>query len=207
MTTNLTQNFRRTSYRIDAHETLPGGRVKVRGYLTRCGVFPYMRGTEKLRELRPEEEVFHTDSLSTLEGAYVTIDHPTGSPKDVAVGRVLKVEVDAPYVKGEIQIEDSAAAKMIENGHLKELSCGYHMKLLESDGDQADFIQTCIRYDHAALGPEGWGRLGPDVCLRLDSKGDQIWRQDWKPFAGRGAHPLAAGIAAQFENERGPWRK
>jgi hypothetical protein len=63
---------------------------------------------------------------------------------------------------------------MIENGHLKELSCGYTMTLQESDSEEADFIQTNIRYDHAALLPEGRGRLGRDVCLRLDSNNDQV---------------------------------
>jgi hypothetical protein len=48
--------------------------------------------------------------------------------------------------------------------------------LVKSSEEDADYVQTQIRYDHAALGPEGWGRLGRDVCLRLDSNQDQIVR-------------------------------
>ena len=169
-------NIRNTSYRIDAFEVLPGGRVKIKCYLTKAGVFEYRAANAKVKELRPKEEVFHQDSLSTLEGAFVTVDHPPeGAAKDVAVGRVLSVEAVPPYVKGVLQVEDARAAKMIENGHLKELSCGYQMVLERSDSEGADFIQTQIRYDHAALLPEGRGRLGSDVCLRLDSKGNQVW--------------------------------
>ena len=171
----MAHNFRSTQFRIDAFESASGDRVKVKGRLTKAGVFEYLSGTDKIRELRPNAEVFSADSLATLEGAYVTVDHPTASAKDVAVGRVLRVESDPPYVKGVLQVEDSRAARLIENGHLKELSCGYSMKLKMSDTDEADYVQTQIRYDHAALLPEGRGRLGSDVCLRLDSKGNQVW--------------------------------
>lgn len=165
--------FRATTFRIDAVEPEPGGRIKVRGHLTKTGVFDYQLGDKKIRELRPESEVFSEDSLRTLEGAYVTVDHPRVHPKDVAVGRVLNVQSDPPYVSGTLQIEDARTAKMIENGHLKEMSCGYQMKLEQSDSEEADFIQTQIRYDHTALLPVGDGRLGRDVCLRLDSNGNQ----------------------------------
>lgn len=169
-------NFRSTQFRIDSHEVLPGNRVKIKAILTKAGVFDYLRGQESVKERRPESEVFATDSLATLEGAYVTIDHPSdGNAKANAIGRVLSVQTEPPYVKGVLQVEDERAAKMIENGHIKEISCGYAMVLERSDNDEADFVQTQIRYDHAALGPEGWGRLGPDVCLRLDSNGNETW--------------------------------
>jgi hypothetical protein len=133
-------------------------------------------GDTKIKELRPDKEVFDSQSLTTLEGSWITIDHPPEGtkPKDVAVGRVLTVKVDPPYVKGVLQVEKDKAVNMIENGHLREISCGYFMKLQKSDSDEADFVQTQIRYDHAALGPSGFGRLGPDVCLRLDSKNNQV---------------------------------
>ena len=165
---------RATSFRIDALESQPGGRVKIRARLPRTGVFNHQRGDTKIRESRPDAEVFSEDSLRTLEGAFVTIDHPQVPPKGVAVGRVLSVDVDPPYVSGVLQVEDERAAKMIENGHLKELSCGYNMRLEESSSDEYEFVQTQIRYDHAALLPQGSGRLGRDVCLRLDSNNHQV---------------------------------
>jgi hypothetical protein len=137
-------------------------------------VFEYSLGDKRIREKRPDAEVFSEDSLGTLEGAYVTIDHPTMDPKDVAVGRVIKASANPPYVDGVIQLEDDRAIRMVDNGQLTELSCGYHMVLVQNDGEDAEFVQTQIRYDHAALGPAGWGRLGRDVCLRLDSNNNQI---------------------------------
>ena len=167
-------NHRATSFRIDGFEMLPGDRVKIKANLTKTGVFTYLMGEDEIKESRPDEEVFSADSLASLEGAYVTIDHPQVPPKSVAIGRVLSVSADPPYVSGVLQVEDSRAAKMIENGQLKEISCGYTTKLEKSDSEDADFIQTQIRYDHTAIGPEGWGRLGRDVCLRLDSENNQL---------------------------------
>jgi hypothetical protein len=63
---------------------------------------------------------------------------------------------------------------LIEHGYLKEVSCGYFMTPVPVEDGTADYSQTQIRMNHAALGPEGWGRLGSDVSLTLDSKGDQI---------------------------------
>jgi len=164
-----------TSFHIDQKEMLPGGRMKLRGRLTKTGIFEYRIGEDTVREKRSEEEVFSKDSLASLEGAYVTIDHPASIPsKDAAVGRVLSVQAKPPYVTGEIQLEDSKAISMVKNNHLTELSCGYHMRLEQDASGEADFVQTQITYDHLAMGPEGWARLGRDVCLRLDSKRNDI---------------------------------
>ena len=169
----MSKNFRATSFRIDAVEEQLGGRLKLKGHLTKAGVFEYQRGDERIRELRSEEEVFSTDSLRSLEGAFLTVDHPRVPPKDVAVGRVLSVESNPPYVTGVLQVEDARTAGMIKNGHLKEISCGYQMQLQRIDSEEADYSQTQIEYDHAALLPVGDGRLGRDVCLRLDSNGNE----------------------------------
>ena len=36
------------------------------------------------------------------------------------------------------------------------------------DGTPYDRVQRNIRYNHVALGPRGWGRMGPRVRLRVD---------------------------------------
>lgn len=169
---------RATNFRIDAHEKLPSGFLRVRGNLTKTGVFPYQFGSETVRELRPAEQVFRADSLDTLLGAPVTIDHPANfvgveNASHLSVGTVIRVDRADPYVAGVMQITDAKAIAMVEAGILVEVSLGYSADPVEhADSNVADFVQTNINYNHAALGPQGWGRLGSDVSLRLDSNGN-----------------------------------
>lgn len=174
----MSQQLRATQFKIDKVQKSPSGTLKVRGKLTKAGIFRYRRGEAEIRELRSEKEVFSKDALDSLEGAHVTIDHPSdfvGSDnwKIHSVGTVLSVKADPPYVEGVLSVHDARAQHMIEHGYLKEISCGYFMKPKRIDAGEADIEQTEIRYNHAALGPSGWGRLGSDVSLTLDSIGNQ----------------------------------
>lgn len=170
---------RATRFRIDAHERLPSGFLRVQGNLSKTGVFSYKFNDDTVREIRTDSEVFREDSLDTLLGAPVTIDHPSSMVVGVenvghlAVGNVIKVERNAPYISGTMQIHDQRAIAMVEAGALVEVSLGYKTDPVEhNDSNIADFAQTNIVYNHAALGPAGWGRLGGDVSLRLDSNGN-----------------------------------
>lgn len=172
------EQLRATQFRIDSVDKTASGSLRLRGKLTRTGVFEYMRGTERVRELRGDAEVFAPESIDTLVGAHVTVDHPrdfVGSDnwKVHSVGTVIRAEADPPYVVGELVVHDARAQHQIEQGYLKEISCGYFCTPKTVDGQDADVAQTGIRYNHAALGPEGWGRLGSDVGLTFDSNGDQ----------------------------------
>ena len=42
------------------------------------------------------------------------------------------------------------------------------------EGEKYDGIQRDIRYNHVGLGPEGWGRAGSEVSLRLDGAAVQV---------------------------------
>jgi hypothetical protein len=158
----------------------PQGFLRVPATPTRAGIFSYRRadGTTR-RELRPESEVFHADSLSSLSGAPLTDLHPREmvSPKNVrtlAIGHVGdSVRRDGQRVAAEITIEDDAAISAVERRDRVELSCGYACELDETpgthEGQRYDAVQRKIRYNHVALLPRGAGRGGPDVALRLDS--------------------------------------
>lgn len=172
--------LRATTFRIDSFERTSAGALRVKGYLTKTGVFTYSIGEDSVRELRADAEVFSPDSLDSLLGAPVTIDHParfvdTENWTLLAVGNVISVKVDSPYVAGELQLHDRRAIELVEDGTLKEISLGYTTEVVALDGGEADFAQTNIVYNHAALGPEGWGRLGRDVALRLDSNQNLIF--------------------------------
>lgn len=173
-----TPKNRATTFRIDSHERLSSGFLRVDGRLTKTGVFDYKFGSETVREIRTDSEVFRPESIASLFGAPVTVDHPSGgivTPENahLIVGAVTNAQEARPYIEGTLQITDAKAIAMVEAGALVEVSLGYETDPVEYDNDAiADISQTNIIYNHAALGPSGWARLGSDVALRLDSNGD-----------------------------------
>lgn len=167
------------SFRIDAVEDRTDGSIRVKGRLTKTGVFEYQRDGLAVRELRSEDEVFSEDALESLQRSWVTVDHPPDflnvkNWKDYAVGRVDTVAADPPYVSGTMSIWDPTAIHQIKTKVLKEVSCGYACVPETLDSADADISQTRLTYNHVAIGPEKWGRLGSDVSLRLDSNGQEI---------------------------------
>jgi hypothetical protein len=166
-------------------ERTPSGGVKVPANLTRIGVLPYTLPDGGVRrELRHPDEVFAADSLATLAGAPVTDLHPSvpvrpSNWRKLSVGHVADdVRGDGKFVSARLMIQDAEEIAAVERGDRKELSCGYTCSLDETpgefNGERYDAIQRSIRYNHVALGPEGWGRAGGEVALRLDAKGNQV---------------------------------
>ena len=164
----------------EVRETPGGGRC-IPAALTRVGVFPYRRADGSIRrELRHPDEVFNTDSLQALAQAPVTDLHPpdmvtADNWKDFAVGHVGEtVRHDGRLVQASLAVQDAKAIKKIDAGERKEISCGYTCDLEHTpgtwNGERYDAVQRNITYNHAAIGPEKWGRAGSDVSLRLDSE-------------------------------------
>lgn len=172
--------------RLARSTRLAGGAVAIPARLTRTGVFVYQDSTGAVRrELRPAEEVFRPDSLATLRYATVTDLHPE-APVDAAnwrahaIGTVgAEVKQDGEFVASEIVVYEQSAIAKIDSGERKELSCGYDCDIDPQggsfNGETYDCIQRNIRYNHVAIGPEGWGRAGSQVAMRLDS-GDAFAR-------------------------------
>ena len=145
--------------------------------LTRTGVFRYTQADGSVRrELRLPDEVFAEDALATLDTVPVTVGHPgkvtPDNWKTLAVGDVRNVKKDGRYVAADVAIRDAVTLQRVDSGDLVELSCGYdcalEMKSGSYDGEDYDAIQRTLRYNHVGLGPEGWGRAGAEVRLRLD---------------------------------------
>lgn len=149
--------------------------------ITKCGVLPYRDASgNEWREWRPPEEVFAEDSLASLRGAPVTDLHPAtlvtpSTWRDVTVGHVGDdVARDGIYVAASVLVQDASEIARIEAGERKEVSAGYACQVEDTpgvtpEGEPYDRVQRRIRYNHAALGPPGWGRAGADVSLRIDS--------------------------------------
>lgn len=158
----------------------PQGFLRVNARLTKTGIFNYDSG----REYRSEEEVFRTDSLSSLQGAPVTDLHPSeksadgfltpANVKHHIIGITESVERDGPYLKGSLIIFHEDAIKAIESGKRKEISLGYKCRLEPMpgtvNGEAYDAIQRDIIVNHVAIGPQGWGRAGADCSIRTDSQ-------------------------------------
>ena len=170
----------------------PQGFLRIDSYLTRTGIFKYRRRDGRtVLELRPPDEVLREDSIATLRGAPVTNRHPSEmvSPTNVkalSVGVVNDdVRADGDRVGGSQTVMDAVAIEGVSKGELREVSCGYHCDLDETPGrydattgeygphvttgERYDAVQRSIVYNHAALGPRNWGRMGNDVALKLDS--------------------------------------
>jgi len=155
------------------------GSITVPGRLTKTGIYNYKRGADTIRELRSESEVFAEDALESLRGVPVTVDHPPNFLKldnldDYQVGNVSFVAANPPYVDGRLRIWKKDAIHRIREGYIKEVSCGYACVPQDVSREDADVEQTSLDYNHVAIGPEQWGRLGSDVSLRLDSDGEEI---------------------------------
>jgi HK97 family phage prohead protease len=165
------------------------GGIRVPARLTRVGVLEYKRpdGTVR-RELRLPEEVFNSDSLATLNGAPVTdLAHHRGlldvaNWREATLGTAIEIRKDGNFVAADLLINDPGAIAEVENGRLRDISCGYRCRLEQApgvwNGERYDAIQRDIRYNHVAVLPRGRGRAGADVSLRLDSKAAECVESD-----------------------------
>lgn len=143
--------------------------------LTRCGIFSYTRRDGRVvREYRPADEVFHKDSLASLRGVPMTVDHPgkmVGAKDKVqTIGTALSEgRQDGNDLRGDIIIHTPHAI-----GTRRDLSLGYKVRLDETpgifEGQPYDVVQRNIRYNHLAV--VNSGRAG-NSRLRLDSEGNQ----------------------------------
>jgi hypothetical protein len=158
----------------------PQGGLRVEAAVARAGVLRY-RDTagQEWAELVPAEELGAEPSLATLRGATVTDLHPEGlvtadTYRDVAVGHVHDdARVEGGYLVATLTVNDAAECARIRSGDRRDTSAGYVCDLDETpgvtaEGESYQRVQRNRRYNHVGLGPEGWGRAGSDVGLRLD---------------------------------------
>src|SRR5581483_3078064 len=152
------------------------GGARIPAFVTRTGVFTYTQPDGSVvRELRLPEEVFNKDSMKTLETAAVTVGHPGRvTPENwrtLSVGAPVDVRKDGRFLASDLVVNDATTLARV-GVDLVECSCGYDCEVEKKsgvyDGEQYDAIQRNIRYNHVGLGPEGWGRAGSSVRLRLD---------------------------------------
>jgi hypothetical protein len=138
------------------------------------------------REYRSPEEVFHADSLASLAGVPVTDLHPPEMVSPANFERFARGHVgdtvargDGDTVNADVIVNSGSLIGKVDGGSAVEVSCGYECQLdmtpgVSPSGERYDAVQRSIRYNHAALGPRGWGRAGASASLRLDSNGHEL---------------------------------
>lgn len=173
--------------RLGKAELTPGGGARIRTRFGKVGIQKYrMPDGSFRRELRHPDDVFHPDSMASLQSATVTDGHPyqykglvdPDNWKELTVGHVEGVERDGDYLSGFLVVNDAKTQEKINQGDREDNSCGYRCKWDLTPGvymgEPYDVRQVDIKYNHLALLPPGRGRAGRDVALRLDENHDQL---------------------------------
>lgn len=114
---------------------------------------------------RPEDEVFHPETLASFEGKPVTDDHPAGDVlpgnyANYAKGHAQHIRKDGEYIMADLIITDPVLIDKIKTGQKRDVSAGYtcHWKPYQ-DG----MAQSQIRANHIAVVKTG--RAGPAVTI------------------------------------------
>ena len=129
------------------------------------------------RIYRPPEELSKKETINSLIGIPVMLEHEWVDPKEKPkqlVGSLGDSPVwKAPYLMNSMHITSEDAWKRIEDGSMKELSLGYTRDIIwkpgvTPEGEKYDGKMVNIRANHLAIVAEG--RAGPDVCVLDDAK-------------------------------------
>lgn len=181
---------------ISKRRKTPEGYMHVPATITRAGILDYspfdivsgggevpveLAGKERLRILRPADEVFKPSSMSTFQNVPVTDRHPkefldAANVRKHQVGfSKSTVERDGDFLKTELVVQDAATIKKIEEQGIDQVSIGASLELDWSSGVDVNYgaydgVIRDIRGNHIAIVPRG--RAGAGVRLS-DTKGDQ----------------------------------
>ena len=150
--------------------------------IAKAGVFEYLgreisdslKDTEIYKVCRPWAELEKT--AKDFEGMPVKFGHEWVQPekRDIKIGAVSgEVKLEEPYLIADIKIYDKDAIEEITNKGIVDLSPGYraHYKQEsgEYNGEQYDFKQEDIKYNHLAVVENG--RSGKEVRIA-----DEHWK-------------------------------
>ena len=145
------------------------GYLRVTGYAARVGVLKYDTGNEYV----PPETLFDNNSLQTMIGAPVSIDHhdfESFNGDGNVVGSVVAAGQQDGKLRVDMVIYNDRAIEAIRGGKT-ELSCGYKAEVSDGegmvDGLHYDKIQTARYYNHLAI--VDFGRAGAECSIKLDN--------------------------------------
>ena len=197
-------------------EKTPEGMVRSKAVLTRAGPITYRRselnmdGDGTYTVHRTIESLRHPDTIASLRGAPITLDHPPDGVtpdnyKDRVVGSVAgEPGFESNTIVGDVLIGDREALRRLDDG-IDELSIGYDFVLGEGGATKGP-----IRVNHVAIVEKG--RAGgsvrvldswPENDLESPQQSDTVADVDGNPSSG-GA---AAGPHSSSDPGRHPWEK
>ena len=141
-------------------------------------------GDDPVNVYRLEEDVFSPAALASMEGKDVTRGHPpemleASNQAAYSNGHIENVRRDGENTVGDLIIKDPGLVSDVENGVLREVSCGYYCTFEPYlDG----YKQTHLVGNHVAVVPRG--RAGHDVAIKDAAveaeKGRQNMSEFWK---------------------------
>jgi hypothetical protein len=153
--------------------------VRVRGTFSRSGCQTYTNpdGSKRV-EYRPPEEVSRPDSLLSMGGLPVTLEHPPQLLTPDTVRQHTRghsgtqVEFTDGFVHGTVTLTDREAIEAVKRRDAVELSVGYRCEYdptpgVAPDGTRYDGVQRNISGNHLAVTRKA--RAGSEVCLHFDS--------------------------------------
>lgn len=175
-------------FKVDSFEVNSNGFLIVDAYVTRAGVFDYVQNGQKVRELRPDDQVFDEDSMKSLcnvpvtdLGAHPTVMLNVDNARYYSVGHAGDTaQREGRKLKSKLVITDANCIKTIQEkkdrGEDIYLSCGYTTDVVDGYGEDEedgyfDAIQTNIRYNHISIVPKG--RAGDSVKIKYDEGGQE----------------------------------
>jgi hypothetical protein len=212
--------------RLDASKMkrTPQGGLRGPAAVSRVGVFTYLKADGSVqREYRPAEEVFHADSLATLDQAPITDGHPSegnglltrDNTTKLSKGQITNITHDTMHVLSEAVIQDGKIVDGVLDGSRRDFSPGYTCRMDRTpgtwNGQSYDVVQRSIRYNHVAILPPNRGRQGPSVALRFDAaiimETPMIVRLDGKEYdlateEGRAAYEAACNAKTAAATKR-----
>ena len=157
----------------------PEGYVRVRGTFSRSGCQTYTNpdGSKRV-EYRPPEEVSRPDSLLSMGGLPVTLEHPPQLLTPDTVRQHTRghsgtqVDFTDGFVHGTVTLTDREAIEAVRRRDAVELSVGYRCEYdptpgTAPDGTRYDGVQRNISGNHLAVTRKA--RAGSEVCLHFDS--------------------------------------
>lgn len=149
---------------------------------------------------RYPEDVFDPAALASFEGKDITQGHPPENltPENQAAyskGHIENVRRVGDNTVADLYIKDAGLASDVENGVVREVSCGYLCDYVP-DGD--GYKQQRIRGNHVAVVPRG--RAGHDVAIKDAAREAEKGRNN---TMSKFAHAIltAFGMAAKDASE------
>lgn len=170
--------FDRSSLPANYVET-PEGFLRVAGTFSRSGCQTYTNADGSKRvEYRPPEEVCRPDSLLSMGGLPVTLEHPPALLTPDTVRQHTRghsgtqVDFTDGFVHGTVTLTDREAIEAVKRRDAVELSVGYRCEYdptpgVAPDGTRYDGVQRNISGNHLAVTRKA--RAGSEVRLHFDS--------------------------------------